>query len=387
MPKIRITEVDNTFSVIQNSVSNVVYIPCAVTGDEGIAPKQFNSVSELDSAEGYDTDRLSYKLARKLLGYGMYVLVEGVKEATAGVCPTIDWERLKSIQAYDIGFLTKGEYSETDTGMVSCAFARGNSVALCDHPATTITGATGSVAGAVRDYFETNVDSGKGAFSAAFTPGWITKSPDLLVDDNTEERIPASFGYLFAYARAMQFNPEWYAVAGTTRGVIDGISGVEYEYSAADVEILQARASTGEVDLDASGDNVGQAINPISWVRPFGYLVWGNRTMLSNAGSTKATSFLNVRNLVNLVKKQMYNAAIKYTFEQNSDVLWINFKAYITPLLDQMQSGNGILGYRFYKVKTNAKARLKARLVIIPIEAVEDFDLTIELSDSLEIVE
>lgn len=101
----------------------------------------------------------------------------------------------------------------------------------------------------------------------------------------------------------------------------------------------------------------------------------------------KASAFLNIRNLANSVKKALYEAANKYTFEQNSEVLWVNFKSEVAPLLDRMQSGNGILGYKFIRIKTDKKARLKARLIIIPIEPVEDFELEVFLADSLEISE
>lgn len=72
-------------------------------------------------------------------------------------------------------------------------------------------------------------------------------------------------------------------------------------------------------------------------------------------------------------------------FEQNTDVLWSNLKAQIVPLLDRMQTGNGIEGYKMIRVPTQKKATVIGRIRIIPIEAVEDFILTIELTDSLEI--
>lgn len=100
-----------------------------------------------------------------------------------------------------------------------------------------------------------------------------------------------------------------------------------------------------------------------------------------------ASSFLNIRNLCIDIKKTLYRAARRYTFEPNSDVLWINFKAAITPLLNKMTSDNGIRGYQIIKTPTNKKALLAARIVITPIEAVEDFDLTIELNDSIEVQE
>ena len=52
-----------------------------------------------------------------------------------------------------------------------------------------------------------------------------------------------------------------------------------------------------------------------------------------------------------------------------------------------MKSGNGIEGYRFVRQATTKKARLRAKVIIVPIEAVEDFELEVSLEDSLEVVE
>ena len=47
-----------------------------------------------------------------------------------------------------------------------------------------------------------------------------------------------------------------------------------------------------------------------------------------------------------------------------------------------MATGNGINGYKIIRAKTDKKATIKAIIRIYPIEAVEDFDITIELADS-----
>ena len=100
-----------------------------------------------------------------------------------------------------------------------------------------------------------------------------------------------------------------------------------------------------------------------------------------------ASSFLNIRQLCIDIKKTLYRAARRFTFEPNSDVLWVNFKGAITPLLEEMKANQGLKGYQIIKVKTNKKALLAARIKIVPIEAVEDFDLTVELTDSIEVTE
>lgn len=395
MPKIKITEIDNTGVVSQQAIANTVYIPGEIAnGGEKSAPKLFITKKAFNDATDYEPNCLSHRLAEHLLDLGMYVLYEGVE--VEDDVPVIDWDKLIDKTLYDIRFLTTGQFASPSQKMIQCAAKRGDCIALLDHPQDTTTlsqdDTFNSVVEKVRAFFDafktvTVAKADAPSFAAAFTPWFKSTNETLLAEDEDVADIPASFGYLFAYANSLRTYPEWYAVAGSFRGIINELVDVDYAFTSSDIEILQARSVEEDVDLDELGDNVGNAINPIAMVRPFGYIVYGNRTFKTNDGDTKATSFLNVRNLVCAVKKALYNAARKYTFEQNSNVLWINFQAQITPLLDKMKSGNGIFGYRFTRIQTDKKARLKARLTIIPIEAVEDFELEVELADSLEVAE
>ena len=52
-----------------------------------------------------------------------------------------------------------------------------------------------------------------------------------------------------------------------------------------------------------------------------------------------------------------------------------------------MKQSYGIAAYRWIREETTERAKIKAILRIVPIEAVEDFDLTVELADSLEVAE
>lgn len=323
--------------------------------------------------------------------------------------PAVNWAKLEDKATYDIRFLTTGAYRCPNEDMIRCAAKRVDAVALLDCAIKETSAAncrsqfdellssiinleTGEYIN-VNEFMEstTPVTVDPLSFAAAFTPYWkgIISGPDGAV---TMSEVPASFGYLIAYARSIQNNPVWYAAAGSFRGLIPELVSVGVEYSSADIEVLQARAKDQEVALDDEGDNVGYAINPIAFVRPFGHIVWGNRTARFNkpvegVGVTKATSFLNCRVLSTEVAKQLYMAARKYTFEQNSTVLWTNFRSEVTPTLDKMESGNGILGYTFSRVATEKKARLKAKVTLIPIEGVEDFDVDIEMTDNIAISE
>ena len=126
------------------------------------------------------------------------------------------------------------------------------------------------------------------------------------------------------------------------------------------------------------------AINPITNIKPYGLVLWGSRTLKNNVlnGDLTATSFLNIRQLTNDVKRQVYVAAKSLTFEQNNDLLWIKFKNKLTPLLDSMVNSGGISAYDIKKKKTDKKATIKAVVRLYAIEPVEDWDITIELADS-----
>ena len=96
-----------------------------------------------------------------------------------------------------------------------------------------------------------------------------------------------------------------------------------------------------------------------------------------------ASDSLNIRQLCTSIKKQIYDACKKFAFDPNSDVLWINFQNAITPLLEKMKADQGLSDYKFIKCKTNKKAVLMAKLRIVPIEAVEDFEIDLTLENSI----
>lgn len=304
------------------------------------------------------------------------------------------WERLQDKALYDVRFLTTGGYWCPTTSMVTCAAMRCDAVALVDtkklDPAEVRAEVEPIISAATSTASSSTLDAT--TFASVFVPT-LEMSVIGINDVVSIEEVPASFGYLCAFANSVQSNPVWYAVAGSFRGIIPNLISVKREYTTSDIEMLQARAKNSEVALDDAGDNVGMAINPIAYVRPFGHIVWGNRTARNNpvdgdgTGAMKATSFLNCRILSTEVAKTAYNAARRYTFEQNSEVLWANFTSQILPLLDRMETGNGILDYKITRVATNKKARLAAKISLVPIEAVEDFDILIELADSISVTE
>ena len=298
---------------------------------------------------------------------------------------------------YQIKFLTLGAYpsfefglDKTGTGsietynvfdnLIETAAKRGDCIALVDHTnnsTRTLQTTAGSVYSSLSAYVKNSLtitrkggDSEDGyTYGAMFTPYATYK---LSTQNNAQYILPASFGYLSAFAASTQTNPNWYAVAGVSRGVPSGLIGLSQNITNAIADLYQPR------------NNV--AINCITNIKPYGYTIWGNRTLKNNSadGDLKALSFLNIRVLTCDLKKTLYQACKRYTFENNTDIMWLNFKSQIEPALAKMLSGNGIASYQIIKVATTKKATIEAIIRLVPIEPVEDWFITIELTDGVE---
>lgn len=298
---------------------------------------------------------------------------------------------------YQIKFLTLGAYpsfefglDKTGTGsietynvfdnLIETAAKRGDCIALVDHTnksTRTLQTTAGSVYSSLSAYVKNSLtitrkggDSEDGyTYGAMFTPYATYR---LSTQNNEQYILPASFGYLSAFAASTQTNPNWYAVAGVSRGVPSGLIGLSQNITNAIADLYQPR------------NNV--AINCITNIKPYGYTIWGNRTLKNNSadGDLKALSFLNIRVLTCDLKKTLYQACKRYTFENNTDIMWLNFKSQIEPALAKMLSGNGIASYQIIKVATTKKATIEAIIRLVPIEPVEDWFITIELTDGVE---
>lgn len=410
MPHIYIREEDNTTASAEDDY-NVVYVPivCASGREAKDLPESpITSVDELysyvttkvddkgetttykylvdDKSANTEDDNIGYVYAKSLIERGLPVLPEIVLNAGS-----IDWDKLTDKGLYSIKFLTAGGLeleTESMLEMLDAAAKRGDCIALLDHEKDIAPVGDQTYAAAVREELGLDVGATDGAlvsssnlkFGAAYSP-WCKF-------DGFDSPMPPSFAALAAYANSVESNPNWYAAAGKSRGTIPGIKAVLHQYGDAECNSLQARVIKADGDFDDVNDNTGIAINPITYIRAFGdYVVWGNRTLIKNDGVLTASSFLNIRNLCCDIKKELYAAAREFTFEQNGDILWVNFSARIRPLLDKALSGGGIKGYKLIKEETNKRGRLKARVKIVPIEAVEDFDLTLEMTDSIETVD
>ncbi len=286
---------------------------------------------------------------------------------------------------YSIKYLTSGGYPTYEyngnslvTAMMTLAEKRGDCVAFIDHTDNQYRESNIDLPGSL--YATVTEDDSLqtlGEYAAMFTP-WATYNSTML-DESV--RLSATYAYLAALADSIKTNAPWLAVAGAARGVVRNLAQ----------NGMTTNIPNGAADEMQPRDGV--AVNAITDIKPYGYTIWGNRTLKNNGieGNLTATSFLNVRNLVSDVKKVCYRTARKLTFEQNNDILWVNFKGTIAKTLDQMVSGYGLSNYKIVRNTTREesfeKATLCATIYLYPVYPVEDFYIDIVLQDDEIIVE
>lgn len=287
---------------------------------------------------------------------------------------------------YQIKLLTSGaypsfEYSDGSIvkNMITVAATRGDCIALIDHtnnPNRSLgSDDSSSVYSSINTYVDENPISitrnlidGSTLTEDGYSYGAMFTPYAVFGTNFNSQIMPASFGYLLALAKSIQSNPNYLAIAGVTRGLLKN-------------NIVGLTQNITNVLCNEYQNQNGVSINSITNIKPYGYTIWSNRTLRKNDGYLNALSLLNLRMLTTDIKKVTYNACQKYTFENNSDILWLNFKSSIDPTLAKMLTNNALSGYQILKLTSDRKGVLGAKINLIPIEPVEDWYVELELTD------
>lgn len=297
------------------------------------------------------------------------------------------FDKLEDKGQYSVKYITSGGYPTYFVGeetvalsIMNVAALRGDAIAIIDHEYDTSRPLTykdpKSIYYSVNKTFKSQEDA---TYAAMFTP----YGQYSLTRVGGKTILPASFGYLKSLATAIKTSPNWLAMAGVSRGQVPGYTPIDGDPIITNViaENYQPKQADGE-GINTIG------INAITNIRPYGQCIWGNRTLaMTPALGGEPKNFLNTRNMISDIKKLAYTTAKELMFEQNSDMLWLKFKSGVSPLLEQLRSGNGISDYKLIKGTTHydgtqlARNELAAVIRIYPMYAVEYFEITVVVTD------
>ena len=375
------------------------------TGASETAGLYFKIKNSKVGATNTSVDHIGNQIAYELLGLGYTVYFKVLSTGSPALDQLLTdefWEPLKQKSVYRIRYLTSGGCYDSgvvakmqkiayvnnkakieDVDVYKKEIGRGDVIVLADidESADDIVKANTKEKLLLAFGKEAAKFGGNGGkFTAVFAPR-VAYDFGYPKDDvySNDQLFPASFHYLACAAYAQERYAEWYAVAGYTRGICGKpIKYLTKTFGDVDVNTLCPRVANDYAKV--------AAVNLIITERG-NYYLWGNRTAeplpLTDKESLKFSHFLNIRQLCCTLKQVLYEATRQFTFEPNSDLLWINFVNAIKPTLEAMKADQGISGYKISRVATDKKALLVAKIRIVPIEAVEDFDISIYLEDSL----
>lgn len=184
--------------------------------------------------------------------------------------------------------------------------------------------------------------------------------------------VPSSIVYLYQNITMAGYTSQWLSVAGVNRGVVG------------DTFTPDLQISKYFVDTTIIKDGAGVSFNAIVDVRPYGYTIWGDRTLIEQDATrgVQATSYMSLRNLVSDVAKTAYHSAIRHTYETNNDITWMNFKASIVTLLDRMVTSGVLQAYKVGRGTTTERNKMVATITLYPYLPVENFDIYINLENA-----
>ena len=178
---------------------------------------------------------------------------------------------------------------------------------------------------------KTTADTLNSSSYAVMSSNW------LYIYDRYNDRycyVPDNGAVAGLCAKTDYTNDAWWSPAGFNRGQIFGVTKLAYNPTKANRDTLyKAR------------------VNPVVTFPGQGTLLFGDKTLISNAGS--AFSRINVRRLFIVLEKAISTAAKFQLFEFNDSFTRANFRAAIEPFLRQVQGRRGIYDFRVICDETN----------------------------------
>lgn len=364
--------------------SNIFYVNVYDLNVSGVTPVEKFTCSTIEQT---DDTGLQMEITQRINPYSSYIRVESnlpnlastpvigsalrasMAGGNSGAAPTsadlnAAWGLFDDTSMYQIDMLINAGRASVSVQykMDSVAQTRGDCVAHLDAPQTT------KSAQDVVDYRNLTLN--------------MNSSYSMLVGTDVLETDPISGKLLYVpmsgitaglQARVARTTQPWFSIAGLNRGMI-GVPGLRLSFRDGDAGLLTS--------------------NQVSYARKFvgsGIAFWEANTLYTK---NSALMFLNIRVLCNIIKRAVYNYLSYGLQEPGDDILRKQLEFSLDDYLRLVQSGRGIRSYKVVISDVNNSASLansgtlRVALVIVPIIAVREIQLTLAISkQGLEVSE
>lgn len=222
-----------------------------------------------------------------------------------------------------------------------------------------------------------------GLFDSSYAAGYGPWGYAQFTSTGVTTLLPGSYAMIISWAQSCSDgSPVWMAPAGVKRATL----GSFYK----DTSYLVGKKT---LDMWQNHDYIqpGQySVNPIMKVKQYGYVVYGNSTLLKTRsdGATSMLQSFSVRVLANLIKIQSFNVSLGLQFDQLTGDLFTQFKALMSVFMDQLSYQGALYDYEI--VLTNGtltssdlnERTLPVTIRISPNPTADNFDITLEITQA-----
>ena len=213
-----------------------------------------------------------------------------------------------------------------------------------------------------------NAFAGRGlnsSFAAAYFP-------DVLLNEaNNAESVPPSVVVLGAYSRNDATSKVWFAPAGMNRAKLTSAQQVAVQLNQANQNKLY------DNDINPIIDTPESSVP----------LIMGQKTLLT---AQSALDRVNIRRLLIHIRRRVREVSNKILFEPNRASTLANFSAKITPILTEIQAGQGLNKFKVViDASTTTQAdvennTIRGRIILQPTFTIEFIELDFVLTNTID---
>lgn len=204
--------------------------------------------------------------------------------------------------------------------------------------------------------------------------------PSALTNDlsGNEIAVPASHVMLRTYIRNDNIAYQWFAPAGTRRGLVDNASSIGY------VDANSGLFINSGINQQLRDALYEMNINPITLLQGTGLVVYGQKT---RNPTTSSMDRVNVARLVNYLRVVLQPIANQFLFEPNDKITRDQVKQACESVMNDLVAKRGIYDYLVVCDTSNntpdriARSELYIDIAIEPVRAVEFIYIPIRLKN------
>lgn len=232
--------------------------------------------------------------------------------------------------------------------------------------------------GATNDESLASTDGFNTSYAAAYGP-WTSAQ---LASTGVTRTLPGSYALITAWAQSIASGvPMYYAPAGVKRTQLPLVNSTVYQVDSAVNELWQNQ------DVTVTD---GHKINPIINLRQYGYVIYGNSTLLKNRadGATSMLQSMSTRVLANLIKQRAFDISLSLQFDQIDSDLFSQFKVLLSNYMDTLRYKGALYDYLIIADYTSMtlddlnNRTVPVTIKISPNPAAENFVINLEISQA-----